>query len=477
MVADKEKDVLISGKFAVIHSGHIRLFIFAKTIGKRLTVAIDVDGLSDEEREFRINFLKNQNFIDKVITFRSDLESVILEVKPDFVLKGSEFSSKFNVESEILSSYGGELIFSSGSTFVSETDMFNNEEIYTINLSSKIPIDFLKRNNIELKDIKKQISQFHNTRVCVIGDLIIDEYINCHPIGMSREEPTLVVTPIDSQKFLGGAGIVAAHTAALGAKTTLISIIGNDESGSWGSAEATRYGVSFKAITDKTRPTNLKQRYRSGSHSLLKVSHLSQDKVTKFIQDQIISEFVRLAPSIDLLILSDFSYGVFTKEVAEILINIAKENKVLVSADSQTSSQVGDLSQFMNVNLITPTEIEARVELKDYSSGLAVIAENLRIKLNPQVILIKVGADGLVIGGINSNGESIVLDALPSLNLNPIDVSGAGDSLLAAASLALFVEYSPSKAALIGTIAAAIQISRIGNIPINSEQLLKAIES
>jgi len=131
----------------------------------------------------------------------------------------------------------------------------------------------------------------------------------------------------------------------------------------------------------------------------------------------------------------------------------------------------------MNVNLITPTEIEARIELKDYSSGLAVIAENLRIKLNPQVILIKVGADGLVIGGINSNGESIVLDALPSLNLNPIDVSGAGDSLLAAASLALFVEDSPSKAALIGTIAAAIQISRIGNIPVNSEQLLKAIES
>jgi hypothetical protein len=59
LVANKEKNFLISGKFAVIHSGHIRLFIFAKTIGKRLTVAIDVDGLSNEEREFRIDFLKN----------------------------------------------------------------------------------------------------------------------------------------------------------------------------------------------------------------------------------------------------------------------------------------------------------------------------------------------------------------------------------------------------------------------------------
>lgn len=477
MVANKEKHVFISGKFAVIHSGHIRLFMFAKTIGSKLTVAVDVDGLNIEEREFRINFLNNQNFIDKVLIFQSDLESLILEIKPDIVLKGSEFASKFNIESEILSSYGGELVFSSGSTFFSENDMFNNTEFTASNFSRKIPSDFLKRNSIDFKDIKKQILQFKNVRVCVIGDLIIDEYINCHPIGMSREEPTLVVTPIDSQKFLGGAGIVAAHTAALGAKTTLISIIGKDESGSWGSAEASRYGVTFKAITDKTRPTNLKQRYRSGSHSLLKVSHLSQDKVKKLIQDQIINEFMRLAPDIDLLILSDFSYGVFTKEIAEILINIAKENKILVSADSQTSSQVGDLSQFINVNLITPTEIEARTELKDYSSGLAVIAEKLRIKLNPQVILIKVGPDGLVVGGAKSNGEPIVLDALPSLNLNPIDVSGAGDSLLAAASLGLFVENNPSKAALIGTIAAAIQISRIGNIPIKSEQLIQAIES
>jgi bifunctional ADP-heptose synthase (sugar kinase/adenylyltransferase) len=196
--------------------------------------------------------------------------------------------------------------------------MLNNTEFTASNFSRKIPSDFLKRNSIDLKDIKKQILQFNDVRVCVIGDLIIDEYINCHPIGMSREEPTLVVTPIDSQNFLGGAVIVAAHTAALGAKTTLISIIGKDESGSWGSAEASRYGVTFKAISDKTRPTNLKQRYRSGSHSLLKVSHLSQDKVTKLIQDQIISEFLRLAPNIDLLILSDFSYGVFTKEIAEI---------------------------------------------------------------------------------------------------------------------------------------------------------------
>jgi len=477
LVDKKAKKVFISGKFAVIHSGHIRLFMFAKTIGFRLIVALDIEGLDSEEVKWRSNFLRDQKFIDEVLVYKTDLKSLILEIKPDFIIKGNEFASQFNFESEVVSSYGGELIFSSGSTFFSEGDMLNRPEVTSVSFNRKIPRDFLKRNKIEFQDLKNQVLQFKNVEVCVIGDLIIDEYINCHPIGMSREEPTLVVTPIDSQKFLGGAGIVAAHTAALGANTTLISIIGRDENGSWSALKAANYGVTFKAIEDKTQPTNLKQRYRSGSHSLLKVSHLKQDKVNMLIQDEIISEFERLAPSIDLLILSDFSYGVFTKEIVEKLINIAKNNEIIISADSQTSSQVGDLSQFKDVNLITPTEIETRMELKDYSSGLAVVAEKLRNILNPQVILIKVGADGVMIGGTKSNGEPFILDVLPSLNLNPIDVSGAGDSLLAAASLGLFVEKNPYKAALIGTIAAAIQISRTGNIPISSEELISVMET
>ena len=477
LTGEKAARVFISGKFAVIHSGHIRLFMFAKSIGSFLTVALDVEGLEKEEIEWRSNFLRTQNFIDEVILFKSDLKTLILDLKPDFVIKGNEFASQFNPEGEVAATYGGELIFSSGSTFFSERDLLHSIEDTSVSFNYKIPNDFLKRNNIDLSEIKTQILKFKNIRVCVIGDLIIDEYINCHPLGMSREEPTLVVTPIDSQKFLGGAGIVAAHAAALGAKTTLISISGNDANGIWAASEATKYAVEFKFIQDKTRPTNLKQRFRSGSHSLLKVSHLSQDKVNKLIQSQIIEEFERLATNIDLLILSDFSYGVFTAEISESLIRIAKKNGISVSADSQTSSQVGDLSRFREVDLLTPTEIEARTELKDYTSGLAVIMEKLRNRIKPRVILVKVGADGVVIGGTNSKGLPVILDALPALNISPVDVSGAGDSLLAAASLGLFVENNPSKAALIGSIAAAVQISRIGNIPVTSKQLLEAIDA
>lgn len=476
MTANKAKKVFVSGKFAVIHSGHIRLFMFAKTIGINLIVALDTEGLDEAEIEWRTSFLKNQEFVDEVVLFNADIEKTILRIKPDIIIKGSEFSSRNNIEKEIVSTYGGELIFSSGSTFFSERDLLNSDEVISIDYSEKIPKDFLKRNGISLSDISEQILKFNNIKVCVIGDVIIDEYINCHPLGMSREEPNIVVTPIDSQKFLGGAGIVAAHTVGLGATTRLITITGKDEAGSWAVSKAAEYGITIKSIEDKTRPTNLKQRYKAGLQTLLKISHLSQDVVSDTIQNQIINEFEKIAPDIDLLILSDFSYGVLTKEVTTKLIKIAKLNGLVIAADSQTSSQLGDLSQFANVDLITPTETEARLELKDQKSGLAVIADKLRSKINSQSIIIKLGADGLVINGVKLDGTLLSLDALPAFNQNPIDVAGAGDSLLAAASLAITIENNLAKASLIGSLAAAIQIGRVGNIPIEKEKIISLIQ-
>jgi len=476
LTANKAKKVFVSGKFAVIHSGHIRLFMFAKTIGINLIVALDTKGLDSAEIEWRTSFLKNQEFVDEVVLFNADIEKIILQIKPDIIIKGSEFSSRINIESEIVSTYGGELIFSSGSTFFSEKDLLNSDEVVSADYSEKIPKDFLKRNGITLSDIIQQILKFNSIKVCVIGDVIIDEYINCHPLGMSREEPNIVVTPIDSQKFLGGAGIVAAHTVGLGATTKRITITGKDEAGSWAVSKAAEYGITIKSIEDKTRPTNLKQRYKAGLQTLLKISHLSQDKVSNVIQNQIINEFKKIAPDIDLLILSDFSYGVLTNEVTTELIKIAKLNGIVIAADSQTSSQLGDLSQFSNVDLVTPTETEARLELKDQISGLAVIADKLRSKINSQSIIIKLGADGLVINGAKSDGTLLSLDALPSFNQSPVDVSGAGDSMLAAASLAITIENNLAKASLIGSLAAAIQISRIGNIPIEKEKIISLLQ-
>jgi len=465
----------VSGKFAVIHSGHIRLFMFAKSLADKLIVALDAHGLDRDDVIWRESFLKTQEFVDEVIVFDSDLESVIRKLKPDIVIKGSEFEVQFNVEQEAVASYGGRLVFSSGSTYFSESDLLNDRSEANHGNLLPLPREYLARNKISHDELIEQINGFAKIRVCVVGDLIIDEYINCHPLGMSREEPTVVVTPIDSRKFLGGAGIVAAHTVGLGAQTSFITILGDDDVAQWSMEKAKEYGVKLIGITDQKRPTTLKQRYRSGNHTLLKISHLSQEEVSKAIRTKIVDEFRAIAKDIDVLILSDFSYGIFSPETSRELIAIAKEFNILVSADSQTSSQIGNLSQFAGVNLLTPTEVEARQELKDQTSGLAVVAEKLRLKMSPNSILLKLGSDGVLIHGVNHQGVVMPTEALPSLNPNPIDTSGAGDSMLATASLALRVNPNISRAALLGTLAAAIQISRTGNIPITQSSIISAL--
>jgi sugar/nucleoside kinase (ribokinase family) len=156
---------------------------------------------------------------------------------------------------------------------------------------------------------------------------------------------------------------------------------------------------------------------------------------------------------------------------------VARENGILISADSQTSSQIGNLSQFSGVDLITPTEVEARMELKDQSSGLAIIVEKLRLHMNVASILLKLGSDGVLVHGTDAQGRMMATDAIPSLNPNPVDTSGAGDSMLAAASLALAIERNLSKAGLLGSVTAAVQISRTGNIPIEQANLAYMISS
>jgi bifunctional ADP-heptose synthase (sugar kinase/adenylyltransferase) len=187
-----------------------------------------------------------------------------------------------------------------------------------------------------------------------------------------------------------------------------------------------------------------------------------------------VDRFSQLAEKIDVLILSDFSYGVLSPHLVKRILAIAASNGVFVSADSQSSSQIGDLGKFRNIHLISATEREARLELKDNTSGLVVVAEGLRKDLRATNLLLKMGSDGVLISAEDQRGQMLATDEIAAINRNPIDTSGAGDSMLAGATLALAVGGSIYEAALIGSVLAGIQVGRIGNVPI-SQQTVNSI--
>ena len=475
-MSEKVDVVLVSGKFRVIHAGHMRLFRTATDFGHKLVVALDITGLTTEEIHWRESILRNIEYVDRVVEYDGDIEGVLLDVRPNVVIKGHEFRNSENLESKTLSSYGGKLIFTSGANFYSESDLIGRSDTEFVENLAVMPQEFMSRNKITTDRLLKIINEFSKLRVCVIGDLIIDEYINCHPLGMSQEEPTVVVTPVDSRKYFGGAGIVAAHCKSLGARTTFITATGEDETSKWAQEKASEYALESLSVVDISRPTSLKQRYRSGTQTLLKISYLTQDFLDSEKELELIQKFSKIADILDVLILSDFSYGVLSPQIVERILALAQQHKIFVSADSQSSSQIGNLGKFKNIQLISATEREARMELKDNTSGLVVLAETLRNELNAKNLLLKMGRDGVLISAQDENGQVLTTDEIGSINKNAVDTSGAGDSMLAGASLALASGANIYEAALVGSVLAGIQVGRLGNVPISQETIHSVLQ-
>ena len=100
--------VFISGKFNVIHPGHIRLFRLGKELAGKLHVALDTDGLNQDEIDWRVNALQAIDLVDQIHTYAIDNSSLIEKIKPDVILKGREFRDRKNSEETLVESFGGE---------------------------------------------------------------------------------------------------------------------------------------------------------------------------------------------------------------------------------------------------------------------------------------------------------------------------------------------------------------------------------
>lgn len=469
--------VFVYGDFNILHPGHLRLLKFAKESGDYLIVGVYSNNYSSRpaliDEKIRLESINATSYVDEAFILDNSPINYIKEKKPDIVVKGKEHQNKKNLELDILSSYGGKLLFSSGEIGFSSIDLLQ-KDFTEINFSTiSHANDFIKRHQLKKDKLKNIIEKFKTLNILVIGDTIIDEYITCNPIGMSQEDPTIVVTPISSKKFIGGAAIVASHAKSLGANVNFISITGDDESHEFTDEYLKNLKIDGFLQKDTTRPTTLKQRFRASNKTLLRVNHLKQHAIDKEYEDKIIAQLKELK-ELDLIIFSDFSYGVLTERVIKEIEKYALEKNIPMVADSQSSSQVGDISKFTNSHIVTPTEREIRLALSDFESGLVVLSEKLQEKSNPKYIFTTLGSEGIMI--YNPNNEDLLTDNIPALNNNAKDVSGAGDSLLTCSSMALSVGANIWESAYLGSIAASIQVSRVGNIPIKKEEVLKELE-
>ncbi|WP_213741219.1 PfkB family carbohydrate kinase [Bradyrhizobium sp. dw_411] len=472
---DTKTIAFISGNFNVVHPGHLRLLKFATEQADVVVVGVNADNVPGVTLplDVRVENVRSISMVNHVVGLDVPAATFIEELKPNVVVKGKEFETRANPEQAAVASYGGRLIFSSGELRFASTSLLERE--YSVDLVAvRKPVDFLERHGFSFADLKSTLAKMAGMRVLVIGDLIIDDYVTCDAVGMSQEDPTIVVTPILTRTFVGGAGGVAAHARGLGAEVQYCTIVGEDEFAKYALDSLEAQGVRCDFFADSTRPTTRKQRFRALNKTLLRVNHLRHHPANPDVQRRMLAAVEAALPKCDLILFSCFNYGCLPQDLVDTITAKARAAGVMLAADSQASSQIGDVSRYKNMSLLSPTEREARLALNDFESGLAAVGENLINKARAENVLITLGAEGMLINTWRDG--TMRTDRLPAFNPSPKDVSGAGDSVFMSCSMALRVGADIWQSAYLGGLAAALQVSRLGNIPLTVADIVAEID-
>lgn len=464
--------VFVSGNFNILHPGHLRLLKFAKKCGDMLIVGVNpdsADGIT-VRGELRLEALESVSLIDHSFLLEEPVEEVLMSLRPQVVVKGPEFADQFNREQSAIDSYGGRLLFCSGEVRLSGPDLFQKEYLKNNKLKFEKPASYINRHRSCSLDLIAHVSRFKDLNVVVLGDLIIDHYIDCQALGMSQEDPTLVVTPVGEKHFLGGSAIVAAHARQLGAKVKYFSVVGDDLGAKLAREFLEDYHVNHNLITDKNRPTTTKKRYRAAGKTLLRLNEMHEHDLEETFYNDFLREIETTLIDADLIIFSDFNYGALPQKLVELVVNYASRGNAILAADSQSSSQIGNILRFKGMDLITPTERELRIALHDRTSGLVAAVEEARKIARAKNIVVTLNSDGVLVNG-EMEGR-LLTDVLPALNQTPNDTAGAGDSFLVCCSMALAVGLDIWASSYLGSIGAACQVASVGNTPMKINDLI-----
>jgi cytidyltransferase-like protein len=475
--------IMCHGVFDVVHPGHIRHLLYAKSKADILVASITADRHITKgthrphvPQDLRAVNLAAFEVVDYVVIDKNakPLDNIRL-IEPDYFAKGFEYTAsgmptKTAEEAEVVQSYGGEIIFTPGDIVYSSSSLINLAPP-AIKLE-KLQI-IMERNGITFDKLRRTVDAMSAHKVHVVGDTIVDSYTHCAMIGGQTKTPTMSVLFERKVDYVGGAAIVAKHLAAAGGKVTFSTVLGDDAYRDFVVQDLQDADIEVRAVIDRSRPTVNKNAIVVGGYRLLKVDTLDNRSISDQILEDI-TEGVKQVPT-DAVVFADFRHGVFNRRTIPELVQALPAGCFRV-ADSQVASRWGNITDFQGFDLITPNEREARFALGDQDSGIRPLASNLYDASRCKLLILKLAERG-VLACCNADHESLdsffVIDSFVD---RLVDAVGAGDALLAYATLAMLVQRDPGIATILGTMAAAVECECDGNIPVTADDLRAKID-
>ena len=322
----------------------------------------------------------------------------------------------------------------------------------------------MKTMDADYKKMVPLIHKFKKKRVLVLGDIMLDKYIWGDVSRISPEAPVPVVEVKADSSSLGGAGNVAQNLSGLGVEPLLVGVVGDDEPGRW-----IRQSIqeSSGVFIDKSRPTTVKTRIIAHHQQVVRVDRETKTAIAPAIREKILA-FI-FSAEYDGLLISDYHKGMIHRPFIGLILSFAKERGIPVFVDPKMENFLF----YSPVTLVTPNHHEAekivrhpcRTEAEVEKAGFEIMS-----LISSRYLIIKRGEHGMTVFEKGKKPRHI-----PTVAREVFDVTGAGDTVIAAATAALLAGATIQEAALISNAAAGIVVAKIGTATVTPLELLAAL--
>ncbi len=324
-----------------------------------------------------------------------------------------------------------------------------------------------------MKDLAETIrSTFPTKKIVVIGDLVADQFLRGTIDRVSREAPVFIMRHDETETVAGGGANAAVNSAKLGAETIAVGIIGEDSNGRELKASLKKANVDDSyLVTSTVFKTTTKVRVLAGQHfaqrqQVIRIDYENENEIAAELIENLKQKAIDALEKVDAIIISDYNYGVAAAEIVEAVSKITREREIPLLIDSRLR-----LTEFSGATSATPNQEEVEQILgKGFSVNDCV---KLRGDLDLEALLVTRGNQGMLL--VEKDKPTVIIDAVGSKE--PVDVTGAGDTVIAAYALGLASGLSFEESARIANHAGGIAVMKKGTASVTPEELIESIES
>jgi rfaE bifunctional protein kinase chain/domain len=312
--------------------------------------------------------------------------------------------------------------------------------------------------------------KFSFKKIVIIGDLVADQFLHGTIARVSREAPVFILRHDETETLAGGAANAAVNVASLGGQAVLIGIIGRDANGNALLSKLRELKVDCRyVVQSETYQTTTKVRVLAGQHyaprqQVIRIDYENTETISNALKIKLKENFLSAVGDADAIIISDYDYGAANPDMGQIARKIAKDKKIPLLVDSRFN-----LKSFPGATTATPNQDEVEQVLgKGYTERNCIeLCENLGY----ESLLITRGNHGMLL--IEKNKSPLSLKAVGAKE--PVDVTGAGDTVIAAYALSLASGLNFSEAANVANHAGGIVVMKKGTASVSAEELIASV--